>query len=218
MMSIAWVALYSLAGPGVEDSGFDAKIPREMCLADDQEQAPAESPFPRPDRLQPASPHGAGGGFLDLGRLEAELFVGMAISGGSDLVGGILVRAPMPWLSPEGNADGEHFGLFAQLEAGSSGGNFQGDSNGSGGASLNFALGVDYTLMGGDHWLLRAQLGVQLGSLDGGNVGESVGPLIGIEGGLRIFGNVWIVLTPQVTYSSGGGWLETSNLGVRVVF
>ena len=215
IVAFTWLICFAGPGPGPMDG---AELPRHLTLEDQQESNPSETPPPRPDLRDFQEQRGGSSRFIDLRRLEAEFFVGFTATGGTDAFGGFLVRAPLPCLSPHWPTDEDDLGLFLQIQAGGLGGNSQGQGNSSGGGSVDLALGLDYTLLRSARWRLSAQVGVQFGSLGNSDFSQSIGPLLGITGGVRISEHVWILLNPQVVHSSGGGWTETNHLGVLVSF
>ena len=146
---------------------------------------------------------GGSGGFLNLEWLELSPRVGMAMFSApyevdNTLCGSLHVRAPMGWLSPASNPDGDYFGLYVDLTVAQVERDILDDSND--GSMTVFTLGVDYTVYRDETWLVMAQAGFQYGSFGGiTDLDDGMGGVFGIMTGIKLARDVSLTYNPAFT-------------------
>jgi hypothetical protein len=192
------------------------------AVIDEADVALVESLFPSPppsDLLLQARRASAPKPFFDFGNAELGGFLGMAQYSGDfeadpGFEGGAIFRVPLPKLGGTGIWIE---GLFGKIERDidpilylNRDGNY-----------LAGAVGVDYTLLDNERFLIRPQAGVmyvKYDDIDG--LEDGMGVLLG-----SVFGVHWIKLKQTVTISynpqwvsDGGDWILFHSLGVSVTF
>lgn len=181
-------------------------------------------PDPQADAAssQPATETGArtaDSGFLDLDRLELGAWAGMVMYSEdfeSDPMpaGGIVLRAPMPWIS----TDATEFGAFVHFTGAQVDRDLDFLEENSG-TVFFFGAGADLNLISDERWSLRAQAGVQyeyfgnVTDLDDGFAG-----LVGLSAGVNVSKGFRIGVTPQAYLADAGDWISAVQFGLTVRF
>jgi hypothetical protein len=189
-------------------------------LRETQASAP---PAPKQGRPAPASPSGDSTRVLDLDDLEGSVWAGL-LGFSSDyhsdpkFTAGVLVRAPSPLLS-RGlfGMKRDDLGIYLQAGAGSLDRDLN-TTEDTRGTVLLGTLGVDYTLIRNDSWLLLAQAGVQyVGITDVASANDGVGFAVGGLGGFALTDRLWITFNPQFILGDGD-YLYLMSLGLHFSF
>ena len=202
----ALVAFPSLGEPEAE---FDVM----SFLADPQE---SEAP---PDQTS----DGSDGGFVDFRRLEAKTWAGMVMYSEdfeSDPMpaGGLVLRAPMPWLSPVDDPEDDTFGLFVNFTGTRLDRDLDFLEKASGTVFL-IGVGMDYLLSEGPSMNLRAQLGIQYEMFgDVWDTEDGFATVLGLAGSLRLGSGILLSLTPQAYIADAGDWISALQFGFTFKF
>jgi hypothetical protein len=185
-------------------------------------------PSAREPRIQvppaaPGAPQGEATGLLDLATLEANGWVGLlGFSSDYDsdpkFAGGVLVRAPSPLLS-RGlfGMERDDLGIYVQAGAGSLDRDVD-TTDDTRGAVLLGTLGVDYTLVRDESWLLLAQAGAQyIGITDVASADDGIGLALGALGGYALTDRLRLTFNPQFIVGDGD-YLYLASLGLHFAF
>lgn len=200
---------------------LDAPSPDE---ADRDDPAQDEDAKPRQTEPPPGAPSGPSQSLIDLGWLELYPRAGLAIFSSRYHINAspcveIEARAPIPWLSPSSNPDGDYFGAFAQLNVAEIKRTIQPKLAKASGLMASIALGMDYTVYRDDLWLLMVRLGFQYtnygGVTDLKDGGQAVG---GLTGGISLTRSIMLTLTPEIVYAKTGDYILMGLLGVAIEF
>jgi len=183
-----------------------------------------EDPTPhRPDSpLQPAPE--AGTPWIDFDWLELHVRAGMAMyskdyhinpSPAFVLEG----RAPLPWLSPSSNPDGDYFGAFAELAFASIKRTITPSVTKPSGAALSLAVGADYSFIRNTTWMVIVRAGVEYTTYGGvTDLKDGIGPMVGLTAGWTISRSVTITISPEYILGSSGSSTILGTVGVAIDF
>jgi hypothetical protein len=177
---------------------------------------------PRPDTTvqpvqEPATP------ILDFDWMELHLRAGMAIfskdyhinpSPAFVLEG----RAPIPWLSPSSNPDGDYFGGFAELAFASIKRTITPSVAKPSGAALSLAVGADYSFIRTMTWVVLIRAGVEYTTYGGvTDLKDGLGPIGGVTAGWAISQAVTITVSGEYILgkSSSNTLLGTVGVGIN---
>ena len=206
-MILATLALFPASGD--PEAEFDVM----SFLADPQE---SEAP---PDQTVEESD----GGFVDFSGLEAKTWAGMVMYSEdfeSDPMpaGGLVLRAPMPWLSPADDPEGDYFGLFVHFTGTRLDRDLDFLEKASGTVFL-FGVGIDYLLSESPSMNLRAQLGIQYEMFgDVWDTDDGFATVLGLAGSLRLGSGVQLSITPQAYIADAGDWISALQFGLTFKF
>jgi len=194
-----------------------------------QDPATQEKPKPAPEQEPPPTPpvvqeEGPKRDFFDFEKLELMPRLTL-VSYSSDFDAdpefgaGILLRAPLPWLSQDvlglKEADLGAF-LSATVSRLDRDDDDVPDADADG-TVFFLALGLDYGLYRDESFFVAAQLGVEyahFGSID--ETDSGTGLLLGLSAGLQFVEGLWVTLNPQV--SIGEDPVFFVHLGVTIAF
>lgn len=169
----------------------------------------------------------AGGGrdFFDFDKLELGAWLGI-VDASSDfesdpqLGGGLLLRAPMPWLSQDVlGMEQADLGFFVQLAFTRIDRDLDPEPDKPDASIFLAGLGLDYALVMDETWRLLLQAGFQW--VDFGDVFEvddGFAFLGGVMGGLALGSNLWIIADPQIWLGEGGDFLYALGAGLLIQF
>jgi hypothetical protein len=178
-----------------------------------QEEKPQERPtVPQPGQnLVPSS-------FIDFDWLEIQPRVGVAIFSKDYHVDpsvcfGVVAHAPLTFLSPSSNPDGEYFGLFAKLDVAIIKRDIFPKLDKPGGPIFLFAVGLDYTIYRSENWLLMVEGGLQYCHYGGiTDLQNGMAPVVGLKVGLAVSRSVSLSLTPEYIIADHNhimmGWIS----------
>ncbi|HLY11112.1 MAG TPA: hypothetical protein VKW04_17550 [Planctomycetota bacterium] len=177
----------------------------------------------RPDTTVPPV-EGSGTPLLDFDWLELHLRAGMALfskdyhinpSPAFVLEG----RAPMPWLSPSSNPDGDYFGAFAELAFASIKRTIQPQVAKPSGAMMSLAAGVDYTFFRNTTWLILLRAGFEYTTYGGvTDLKDGIGPMVGLTAGWQLTRSVSITVSPEYILGGSGSSTIVGTVGVGIDF
>jgi hypothetical protein len=212
MLGIAIAGLIATAGPLFSD-GISA--PRVVLGQ--------EVPEPPPPAAQ--EPEAEGEPLLDFGRLElaprltlmvpSEDFEADPIFGG-----GLSVRVPSPWLS-RGllGLESDDFGAFVEIDAARIERDTEPELEDPNGALFFVTLGLDYTILRDDTFLLMGQAGLQYGHFGGvTDLDNGISVLLGGVGGIQLTEGLWVTASPQIALADAGDFIFFAHLGVQISF
>lgn len=131
----------------------------------------------------------------------------------------IEAHAPIPWLSPASNPEGDYFGAFAHLNFAVIKRTIVPKLAKASGIMASLAFGLDYTFYRDDTWLLLARAGLQYttyGGVTDLNDGGQV--IVGFTAGLSVSRSLMFTLTPEIVYATTGDHILMGLLGVAVEF
>ena len=163
-------------------------------------------------------------GLIDFGWLELYPRVGIAMFSSKYHINAspaieIEARAPLPFLSPASNPEGDYFGAFAQLNFVPIKRTIVPTLAKASGLMSSIAVGLDYTVYRDETWLLMPRLGIQYtyygGVTDLKNGGQV---LAGFTAGMGISKSLLLTLTPEIVYAKTGDYILMALLGVAIEF
>ena len=208
----------NLLGDPAED--FERRT--TQASADESEaEAPSQSQEetsqepPRAPERSPATSHSA---LIDFDWLEIQPRVGMAVFSKDYHVKpspcfGLVAHAPITWLSPSSNPDGEYFGIFSKLDIAVIKRDIFPKLDKPGGAIFMFALGLDYTIYRSENWLLMVEGGLQYCHYGGiTDLSNGIAPVVGAKIGITISRAVSLSFSPEYIKTDGNhilmGWIS----------
>lgn len=162
--------------------------------------------------------------FIDFGKFEAGLWAGIVGSSGDfesdpQFGAGLMLRAPLPWLSRYVlDMETDDLGLFISAAFTSLDRELDPEPENPDGSVVMLAIGLDYTFIRSDGWLLMAQAGLQY--LSFGDIFETengFGFFGGLTAGVEIFSGFWLTLNPQI-WLGGGDYFFALGAGLLVSF
>jgi hypothetical protein len=184
-----------------------------------------EDPKPqRPDAPLAPAPQEPSTPFIDLDWLELHVRVGMAKFSKEFHINAspafaVEARAPISFLAPASNPDGDYFGVFGQLEAAVIKRTIQPQVDKPSGAMISLGVGVDYTILRNSTWMVLARAGILYVTYGGvTDLKDGIGPMVGIEAGLTVSRSVSIVLAPEYVKGGSGDNIIFGTLGVVIDF
>lgn len=161
---------------------------------------------------------------VDWDWLELQPRLGVAVYGGDfeadpGWAAGLLARAPMPWLSPDSDPKGEHFGVFASLSLSGIDRDLDPAPPDPRGTLLLATLGADYTLVRDGTWLLQVLTGPQLGSFLGvDGLDDGFGWMVGAAAGIDAAPGLTLTLGPELSFGNGGDRVLFAWAGLMIQF
>jgi hypothetical protein len=177
---------------------------------------------PRPQSTAPTEK--VSQGLIDFGWLELYPRVGIATFSSKYHINAspaieIEARAPLTFLSPASNPEGDYFGAFAQLNFVPIKRTIVPTLAKASGLMSSIAVGLDYTVYRDETWLLMPRLGIQYtyygGVTDLKNGGQV---LAGFTAGMGISKSLLLTLTPEIVYAKTGDYILMALLGVAIEF
>lgn len=128
---------------------------------------------------------------------------------------GFAGRAPMTWLSPSSNPDGEYFGIFGKLDVAIIKRTIFPVLNKPSGPIFMVAVGMDYTIYRSENWLLMVEGGIQYAHYGGiTDLRDGYAPMAGLKIGLSVSRTVSLMLNPEFIMGQGDsiifGWLAAA--------
>jgi len=197
-------------------AGPEASAPGKKPQQEDPKPQRPEAPLANPE--QPSTP------IIDFDWLELHVRAGMAIFSKEFHIDPspafvIATRAPMPWLSPSWNPDGDYFGAFAQLEVAVIKRTIEPQVDKPSGAMFGLAVGVDYTILRNTTWMILVKAGVMYVSYGGvTDLNDGIGPMAGLLVGVTVSRSVAITLAPEYIMGKSGDSIISGTVGVAIDF
>lgn len=220
------------AGPGPDDpvmrdeamadldrrtgGAVDASEKREKRQQEDPKPQRPESPLDERSADAPT--------FIDWDWLELHTRVGMAKFSKDfhiNLSPCVVIegRAPLVWLSPSDNPDGEYFGVFAELSVAFIKRTIQPSVAKPSGAMVALAIGMDYTILRNATWMILVRAGIQYATYGGvTDLKDGMSPMAGFTVGLSISRSVSITVSPEYILGQESDNIILGVVGVAIDF
>jgi len=213
LLAACLIGVLAQAGPGLAGDG------RDISLMVRQEPAPRDGP------AAPQEPGEPGEVFIDLDRIELDLWGG-AVFFSSDFeadpsfVAGISLRAPLPWLCREVlELPEDDFGLFVSVRFSSVERDITPPLEDDSGPVVLADIGLDYTFARGEDWRLLGQVGLQSGYFGGvTDLEDGFAALIGLRAGAKVEEGIWVTVAPQICFGDSGDFILLLQAGVLIEF
>jgi len=193
---------------------------------DSETPAKPQQEDPRPQRPDGPvqAPEGSSTPWIDFEWFELHVRAGMAIFSKEfhiDPSPAFVIegRAPMPWLSPSSNPDGDYFGAFAELGFATIKRTIQPAVDKPSGAMISLTVGMDYSIIRNTTWILIVRAGLQYVTYGGvTDLKDGIGPMVGLTAGITISRSVSITLSPEYIMGGSGDNVILGTLGVGIDF
>lgn len=201
-----------------------ADFQRRLPMLLDQEAAPAaaptqeggkQEPVPTPRDLKQEEPPS-----VDFTWLELYPRLGLAAFSSKYHVKpsacfGVAARAPMPWLSPSSNPNGEYFGVFAEIDMSVIKRDIFPKLVKEGGPIFMVGFGVDYTIYRNESWLLMVEAGLHYVNFGGiTDLTSGLTPMFGVIGAISVSRGLSLTLSPEIEYPKTGDYIMMMTLGL----
>lgn len=193
--------------------------PDEEEYSEGEEEPQDENRKDRPD-VPRAELVGADLGVIDFDWLELQPHVGIAIFSKDFHVNpspafGVSARAPITWLAPDSNPEGEYFGIFAQLDVAVIKRTIEPVLDKPSGPIFMMTLGLDYTIYRSENWLLMVEGGIQYCFYGGiTDLENGYAPVAGLKAGFSLSRSVSLSFNPQLVIGKGDsiifGWIAAT--------
>jgi hypothetical protein len=230
MLRLAFIALLTTSACHASPSLVEfERSPRSLEARDPAPDLEGQvSPAPTSPKTPaapktPSAPSGSSSRILDLDDLEGNVWAGL-LGFSSDyhsdpkFTAGVLVRAPSPLLS-RGlfGMKRDDLGIYLQAGAGSLDRDVSTPDDTRGSVLLG-TLGVDYTIVRNETWMVLAQGGMQyVGVKDVASANDGVGFVVGGLGGFALTDRLWITFNPQFILGDGD-YLYLLSVGLHYSF
>jgi hypothetical protein len=195
--------------PGFLDDEAEAGAPPQ------EEGQKQEPPIPAPrDSKQEETPS------IDFTWLEIYPRVGIAEFSSKYHVNpsacfGVAARAPMPWLSPSSNPNGEYFGIFAELDISVIKRNIFPKLVKPGGPIFMAGFGIDYTIYRNESWLVMVEAGAHYVNFGGiTDLSSGLTPMFGVIGGVSVSRGMSLTVSPEIEYPKTGDYIMMLTVGL----
>ena len=183
-----------------------------------------EDPRPQRPDAPVQAPEEASTPWIDFDWFELHVRVGMAkfskefhINASPSFA--IEGRAPMPWLSPSSNPDGDFFGAFAEISFTSIKRTITPAVDKPSGVMLSLTVGVDYSIIRNTTWIVLARVGIQYATYGGvTDLKDGMGPMAGLTAGITISRSVSITISPEYIMGGSGDSIIIGTVGVAIDF
>jgi hypothetical protein len=158
---------------------------------------------PRQDLVKPQA------SMVDFDWMEIQPRVGMAIFSKDYHVSpspafGVSVRAPLTWLSPSSNPDGEYFGIFGQLDVAIIKRTIVPVLDKPSGPIFMATIGLDYTIYRNETWMLLVEGGMQYCFYGGiTDLKNGYAPVGGLKVGVSLSRTVSLAFNPEFVMAGG---------------
>jgi hypothetical protein len=183
-----------------------------------------EDPRPQRPDAPVQAPEQASTPWIDFDWFELHVRVGMAKFSKQFYIDpspsfAIEGRAPLPWLSPSSNPDGDYFGAFAEIAFTSIKRTITPPVDKPSGAMLSMTVGMDYSIIRNTTWMVLARVGIQYATYGGvTDLKDGMGPMAGVTAGLTISRSVSITISPEYIRGGSGDSIIIGTVGVAIDF
>lgn len=206
----------------IGDDALLARSPDEEDEAAEEKEKQQEDPTPqRPSQDLTATSEASG--VVDFDWLEMQPRVGMALFSkiyhiNASPCFGVEFRAPVTFLSPASNPTGDYFGVWGQLTGIIGKRTIMPAVAQPSGVILMMTLGVDYTLIRDETWLVLVRAGFQYCTYGGiTDLKDGVAPVVGLTAGLAISRSLSITLAPEFVLGKSD-YIILGMLGLGIQF
>jgi hypothetical protein len=218
-LALGWLA-FVLAAQTAPDA--DA-LPRHLALDEPRPSAALQDPAQeRPS--QPVPGPQAERPLIDLEWLELTPAAGLAVYSSNFLSSpgvamSIRAHAPIPLFSPPGNVVKEYFGVFGQAEFATIDRDMSHTVPHRRGVASFVTLGLDYTFIRDNTWLLVGRAGLMYAYYGGvADLKNGLGPLVGLSAGIQISGSMAIAYSPEIMFGGTGSHIFLNTVGILIQF
>lgn len=235
LLEVAALLLLSGPGEGVAsrparfslDDPAESDFSRRVGEAGDEEgeARPAQQEDPKPQRPEgPVDSASQEPGPVDFDWLELYPRAGIAMFSGKYHISAkpcieVEVRAPLTFLSPASNPQGDYFGVFAQINGALIRRTIVPTLATPSGIMASLAIGMDYTVIRDNTWLVMVRLGVQYTYYGGvTDLKDGLQAVGGLTAGISVSRSLMITLTPEIVYAKTGDYILLGMLGAAVQF
>jgi len=193
-------------------------------VAPSEKKAQQEDPRPQRPDAPVAAPQESSTPWVDFDWLELHVRAGMAIYSKQFHIDPspaftIEGRAPIPWLSPASNPDGDYFGAFAELGMAVIKRTITPSVAKPSGAEIMLTVGVDYSFIRNTTWMVVLRAGMQYATYGGvTDLKDGFGPMVGVTAGLTVSRSVSIVIAPEYVLGGSGDSIIMGTVGVAIDF
>jgi hypothetical protein len=218
-LALGWLALVLTAQTSPDSDELPRRLvleePRKTAALQEQAQERPQEPVRAPQGDRP---------IVDLEWLELTPSAGVASYSSKFLSNpgvamSLRAHAPIPLFSPPGNVVKEYFGVFGQAEFTSIDRDMSHTVPHRRGVASFFSLGLDYTFIRDNTWLLVARAGVMYAYYGGvADLKNGVGPVVGLSAGIQISGSMAIAYTPEMLFGDTGSRIFLNTVGVLIQF
>jgi hypothetical protein len=212
---------------GQEEAAFQKEALADLDRRTGGAEAKKQQEDPRPQRPETPlqDPQAAPGSrFIDFEWLEMNTQVGMAIFSKEYHIDPspavcIGARAPILWLAPSDNPDGDYFGAFAELGIAIIKRTIEPAVDKPSGAMISLTVGLDFTIIRNATWLLLVKGGIQYATYGGvTDLEDGMAPMVGLTAGLTVSQSVAITVSPEYVMGRKGDTVMIGYLGVTFDF
>jgi hypothetical protein len=202
----------------------DAPLPREMAL---DESSPKGAQEPSQERHPPAEPAPQAVSerpVVDLDWLELTPGVGFAVYSSNYRAdpapeASLLAHAPLPWLAPAGESNKEYFGVFFEAAFATIDRDLSPTVSHRSGVSSFFTLGLDYSFIRDNRWILVGRVGVLYAYYGGvADLKDGFGPMVGGTAGLQLSGALALTYSPELLIGGSGSLVFLNTFGLLIQF
>jgi hypothetical protein len=190
-----------------------------------KESRQQEDPNPqRPQTPVPAPQVDEGSSFIDFDWLELNTHIGMAIFSKKFHIDpsvclGVEARAPILWLAPSDNPDGDYLGAFTELTVAIIKRTIEPEVDKPSGAMIALTVGLDYTIIRNSTWLVLVKAGFQYATYGGvTDLEDGIAPMAGLTAGVTVSRSVSITLSPEYVRGRKGDSIMMGFVGVTFDF
>lgn len=221
MMSSLHLAAILAAGVAAQTDDLPVRLTLDSPRVERfQEEQPPQDPLQEPEPLEEEE----GAPFVDFDWLEAGPRLGFAVFSEDyetdpSFSASFLARAPMPWLSPSSDPEGEYFGLFAEIGFTTVDRDIEPDLDEPDGVVLFVTVGVDYTVVRNETWLLLAQAGA--GYIHYGGVtdlNDGIAPVVALTAGVNLSTGFTVTYSPEILFGNAGDTIFLNSVGLMIDF
>lgn len=219
-MALALACWVGLLCPTVQE----ASLPRELTLDEPvsrRVQDPGQDRFPP---AEPARPAAQNRSVVDFDWLELTPSAGLVSYSSKFLADPALAFAlhahvPMPWLNPPSDPIGEYFGLYANVAFTTIDRELSPTVSRRRGVCSFTSLGVDFSFLRDDTWILVARAGVTYAYYGGvADLKSGFGPSAGLSAGIQVSGKLALIYSPEIVLGDTGSHVLFNTLGLLIQF
>jgi len=126
----------------------------------------------------------------------------------------------MPWFSRDLlGLEEDDFGIFAGITVSGIDRDTDPELEDPSGTLVFACLGMDYTFLKDETFLLRGQVGLEYGYFGGvTDLDDGVAALFGAVFGVNLGGGIWVSYSPQLAVADAGNLIFFNSLGVVIEF
>jgi hypothetical protein len=203
-----------------DPEGLEDLYRRVPELREDERRQEGEKQEKQEPPTPPKEPGQAESSTIDWNWLELFPRVGVAMFSSKYHVNpsptfGVGVRAPMPWLSPSSNPDGDYFGVFAELDVSVIKRTIVPTLDNPSGPIFMVGFGIDYTIHRSESWLLMLEAGAHYVNFGGiTDLTNGVTPVFGVLAGISVSRGISMTFNAEFEYPKTGDYIILATIGL----